>query len=80
MPVTCGSTVAHALLTGADPAGALESAVEVAQEEGRHVERALQTGAGRRARLAECLAAVRTKGEERLLLRLAREFESAREP
>ena len=80
MPVTCGSAVAHALLTGADPAGALESAVEVAQEEGRHVERALQTEAGRRARLAECLAAVRTKGEERLLLRLAREFESAREP
>ena len=55
MPVTCASAVAHALVTGADPAGVLESAVEVAQEEGRHVERALQTAEGRRARLAECL-------------------------
>ena len=79
MPVTCASAVAHALVTGADPAGALESAVEVAHEEGRHVERALQTAAGRRARLAECLEAVRTT-PDRLLIRLAREFESAREP
>jgi hypothetical protein len=80
MPVTCGSAVAHALLTGADPVGALDSAVELAHEEGRHVEHALQTAAGRRTRLAECLAAVRAKGEEWLLIRLAREFESAREP
>jgi 1-acyl-sn-glycerol-3-phosphate acyltransferase len=79
MPVTCASAVAHALVTGADPAGSLESAVELAAEEGRHVERALQTAEGRRARLAECLAAVRTQ-PDRLLIRLAREFESAREP
>jgi 1-acyl-sn-glycerol-3-phosphate acyltransferase len=80
MPVTCASAVAHALVTGADPAGALDVAVEVAHEEGRHVERVLQTADGRRARLAECLEAVSAKRTDRLLHRLAREFESAREP
>jgi hypothetical protein len=79
MPVTCASAVAHALVIGADPAGALDAAVEVAHEEGRHVERALQTAEGRRVRLGECLEAV-TKAPDRPLHRLAREFESAREP
>jgi len=79
MPVTCASAVAYALVTGDDPGGALGAAVEVAHEEGRHVERALQTAEGRRGRLAECLEAVR-EAPDHLLHRLAREFESVREP
>ena len=80
MPVTAASVVAHALRSGLEPGAALDAAVEAAGAEGRHVERALHTAAGRRARLAECLEAVRTKGKDPLLQRLAREFESAREP
>jgi len=80
MPVTCASVVAHALATGVDPATALDAAVEAAGGEGRHVERALETPQGRRARLAECLEAIRRKGDEASLRRLAREHASAREP
>jgi 1-acyl-sn-glycerol-3-phosphate acyltransferase len=80
MPVTCASVVAHALRGGADPAAALAAAVEAAPAEGRHVERALETEEGRRARLAECRGAIRQKESARLLDRLAREYESAREP
>lgn len=80
MPVTCGAVVAHALRTGAEPAAALEHAVEEARAEGRNVERALQTGGGRRRRLAECLDVLaQGKVSERLLARLALEYESARE-
>jgi 1-acyl-sn-glycerol-3-phosphate acyltransferase len=80
MPVTCGSVVVHALRGGVDPAASLEAAVEAAPAEGRHVERALETEAGRHARLAECLEAINRKASEGLLERLAREYESAREP
>jgi 1-acyl-sn-glycerol-3-phosphate acyltransferase len=80
MPVTCASVVAHALRSGADPAVALDTAVEAASAEGRHVERALATREGRRLRLAECLDAIRRKASPRLLERLTREYESAREP
>lgn len=73
MPVTCATVYAHALRAGEDPAAALERAVE----EDRHVERALRTPEGRRARLAECRA---QPVSDRLLARLAREYESAREP
>jgi 1-acyl-sn-glycerol-3-phosphate acyltransferase len=80
MPVTCASVVAHALRSGLDPAAALGAAVEAAPAEGRHVEQALATEAGRRSRLAECLEAIRLKAGDGLLERLAREYESAREP
>lgn len=80
MPVTCGSVVAHALRTGAEPADALERAVEGARAEGRKVERALQTSEGRRQRLAKCLDVLaQGKVSDRLLARLAREHESVRE-
>jgi len=80
MPVTCGSVVAHALGTGHDPAAALDAAVAAAPGEGRHVERALETREGRRARLAECRSTFSRKGSGALLERLAREYASAREP
>jgi 1-acyl-sn-glycerol-3-phosphate acyltransferase len=80
MPVTCASVVAHALRDGVDPARALEAAVEEARTEGRHVEDALATREGRRARLGETLEAIRRKASEGLLDRLAREYESVREP
>jgi 1-acyl-sn-glycerol-3-phosphate acyltransferase len=80
MPVTCGSVVAHALRAGGEPAAALEHAVEEAHEEGRNVERALQSAEGRRQRLAECLDVLaQGKVSDRVLARLAREYESARE-
>jgi 1-acyl-sn-glycerol-3-phosphate acyltransferase len=79
MPVTAASVVAHALRSGLEPGVALEAAVEAARAEGRNVERALQTAAGRRSRLAECLEALRRKANDRLVDRLAREFASARE-
>ena len=78
MPLTCGAAVAHALSAGEAPAEGLERAVTEAREEGRNVERALLSSQSRRARLAECLAAMR-RGDPRLE-RLAREYESARSP
>jgi 1-acyl-sn-glycerol-3-phosphate acyltransferase len=78
MPLTCGSAVAHALREGEAPAEGLERAVAEARQEGRNVERALLSSESRRARLAECLAAMR-RGDPRLE-RLAREYESARSP
>jgi 1-acyl-sn-glycerol-3-phosphate acyltransferase len=78
MPLTCGSAVAHALRAGEAPAEGLDRAVAEAREEGRNVERALLSSESRRARLAECLAAMR-RGDPRLE-RLAREYESARSP
>ena len=76
MPVTCGSVVAHALSVGEDPAAALEQAVR----EDRNVERSLRTRADRRRRLSECLAVVEAgKVSDRVLARLAREYESSRE-
>jgi 1-acyl-sn-glycerol-3-phosphate acyltransferase len=80
MPVTCGSVVAHALRAGAEPSAALEHAVEEAHADGRNVERALQTAESRRRRLAECLEVLgQGKVSDRLLARLAREYESSRE-
>jgi len=80
MPVTCGSVVAHALRAGAEPAAALEQAVEKARAEGRNVERDLQSAEGRRRRLAECLGVLaQGKVDDGLLARLAREYESARQ-
>ncbi|MEX0673390.1 MAG: hypothetical protein WD981_06570 [Gaiellaceae bacterium] len=80
MPVTCGSVVAHALRAGAEPATALEHAVEEARAVGRNVERDVQTLEGRRARLAECLDVLSGGAVgDRLLARLAREYESARD-
>jgi len=79
LPVTCGTVVAHALRTGEEPAAAVERAVEEAGAEGRHVERSLRTAEGRRRRLAECLDVIAGGVSPRLLARLAREYESARE-
>jgi 1-acyl-sn-glycerol-3-phosphate acyltransferase len=80
MPVTCGSVVAHALRAGEEPSASLEQAVEEARMEGRNIEHALQSAAGRRRRLTECLD-VLAQGEvsDRALARLAREYESVRE-
>jgi len=78
MPLTCGSAVAHALREGEAPAEGLERAVAEAHVEGRNVECALLSAESRRARLAECLAAMR-RGDPRLE-RLALEYESARSP
>jgi 1-acyl-sn-glycerol-3-phosphate acyltransferase len=76
MPVTCGSVVAHALRVGEDPAAALEEAVR----EDRNVEHSLRTPEGRGRRLSECLAVVAEgKVSDRVLARLAREYESSRE-
>ena len=80
MPVTCGAVVAHAMRAGADPAAALERAVEEARTEGRHVEQALQSAEGRHRRLAECLDVLaQGKVSDRAMARLAREYESARQ-
>jgi 1-acyl-sn-glycerol-3-phosphate acyltransferase len=77
MPVTCGSVVAHALSTGEPPAAALDRAVAEAREEGRNVERDLLSRESRRARLAECIVAMRRSDPR--VERLAREYETARE-
>lgn len=80
MPVTCGSVVAHALRAGEDPAAALDAAVGEAGLTDRTVEQALRTPAGRARRLAECLEVLGRKPSDRLLARLGREYDSAREP
>jgi 1-acyl-sn-glycerol-3-phosphate acyltransferase len=80
MPVTCASVVAHALRAGEDPKAALDAAVVEADATGRTVERALRTPEDRARRVAECLDVLRRKPpSDRLLARLAREYESARE-
>jgi 1-acyl-sn-glycerol-3-phosphate acyltransferase len=73
-PLTCGQVVSERLLTmaGAEveapivPASTLarelEAARRTAQAEGRPVERALRSTAGRRRRLRECLTALRRQG------------------
>lgn len=78
IPLTCGSAVAHALRRGDPPAEALDRAVAEAREQGRNVERALLSAKSRRARLAECIAAMRRNDPR--AERLAREYESARSP
>jgi 1-acyl-sn-glycerol-3-phosphate acyltransferase len=74
-PLTAGQLVARSVLGGAEPDPAGE--VEAALEEGRAVEAALRDPSRRQARMAEALAAPR---RDDVLRRLAREYESAREP
>jgi 1-acyl-sn-glycerol-3-phosphate acyltransferase len=85
MPLTCGSLVAHALQGGATTdklAAALDAAVEEARAEGRNLEHELASPETRRRRLAECLSALKRRGVspgDPVLVRLAREYESARQ-